>query len=249
MKKDCPDLEDSGKETQGKKSKFKSFMGKKVVKTQDWAGMSRRVIRESHGLHLHMCGDSGASFHVTSKKHLIQDYETLSEPIQMEVGDGKHVLVTGKGSMKVEVFDGEHWNPGLLSDVMYCKSLGQTDLFSLSAVSRKYRVLIEKDLLVIQELGGGECFLTGYREEDDLFTLLIRLPVSSHRALVSKKRSLQTWHERLGHISPATIKTMIGSGCVNGLEVGNCDEFFCDPCVRAKMTRLAFQSPGTKERL
>lgn len=141
VKKDCPGLKDKDGGSQEKGKRGKAFMAR-TMKDLDMDKITSRVLRESHGPHLHMCGDSGASFPLTSKKHLLQDYETLHEPIELLIGDGRCVLVTGKGTLEVEVFDGQSWQPGTLTPVMYCKELGDTDLF--------------KPQCCIQEVPGGD---------------------------------------------------------------------------------------------
>ena len=178
MSRDCSQKKNPERDRSTQEKSKSAFVGRRKD-TQDWHAMSSNVIRESRGKHLRMCGDSGASFHVTSKKHLLLDYEELDKPVGLEIGDGRCIQVTGKGWMDVEVFDGRSWEPATLTTVMYCQALGDTDLFSLSCTAKNYRVVIEEDLLMIQEKGGGKIKITGYREEDDLFALLIRLPGKS----------------------------------------------------------------------
>lgn len=64
-------------------------------------------------------------------------------------------------------------------------------------------------------------------------------------ALLSK--DLGTWHRRLAHIDPASIRNMCNDGTVTGLRIhGNeSSDFQCDACIFGKSHRQSFPSSST----
>lgn len=48
------------------------------------------------------------------------------------------------------------------------------------------------------------------------------------------------WHERLGHINSQLISVMISKNLVNGVDVNDKNEVFCDGCQYGKQHKLSF---------
>lgn len=61
--------------------------------------------------------------------------------------------------------------------------------------------------------------------------------------------SLQTWHERLGHVNKRTLREMAGKGLVKRIELSNTGDFFCEACQIGKSHRLPIRQREADERL
>lgn len=58
---------------------------------------------------------------------------------------------------------------------------------------------------------------------------------------------VELWHRRLGHISVHTMRDMVKSGLLPGINVEEINSFLCEPCLLGKQHRLPFKpsSGGT----
>lgn len=96
--------------------------------------------------------DSGASRHMSPNKSWFTEFESLTEPTQIKVGNGDTIWATGKGVIDVKVFNGSTWSRKHLSGVLYVPDL-KYNLFSVTAAldkghylkSDKTKCSLEKD--------------------------------------------------------------------------------------------------------
>jgi transposase InsO family protein len=119
----------------------------------------------------------------------------------------------------------------------------QTNLLSVSALTdRGCRV----------EFTCDSC--TVWSHEMKLFTAvkqnqLFIVDISSERAMVShntsNQRHIDLWHQRLGHTNEQTIRQMMSSGAVTGMNVTNGMSEVCHGCAMGKMIRQPYPQQAT----
>ena len=74
--------------------------------------------------------DSGASHHMTSNKHLFNDYTPLQKQVTIELGNNNIIYAEGKGTICIKLnVNGKQTN-NTLTDVLYAPKLRQ-NLFSI----------------------------------------------------------------------------------------------------------------------
>ena len=180
-------------------------------------------------------GDSGASSHITSHREWFVSFKETS-PHPIRVGGDKVLNGRGIGTIMVDIFDGKSWSRSNLLEVRFVPEFGSVNLFSLgSVVRRKMFVTMDANGTCIKR--GRKTLIVG-RLSGTMTIMGIRTVVPES-ALVAKSCSLRLWHERLGHISTQTIRTMVKNDLVNGLELDKMskDDFFCKGCVLGAMVR------------
>lgn len=176
--------------------------------------------------------DSGASWHMTSNKDLLDDYCELDEPRAITIGDGKELSAIGKGkfSFKSGKFEGDllevMWVPGLsenLLSVGHAIKRGNTVEFknSKAIFSNKHGVCLQGRLVF------GNLFVV------ELQPNATKSPFNADRADVS----IDEWHKRFVHSSANQITSLLKHDAVDGLKVDNNVKQTCSDCVLSKITR------------
>lgn len=181
-------------------------------------------------------GDSGAYQHITGNKEWFSELTPLQDPESITVADGNKVYATAVGVIEVEGFDGKKWTPNRLTNVRYVRDFGEANLFSIGAVASKgFEVTIKGETIEFKD--EGKTTLVGYKE-GNLYNLLLRCKKPRFACgAQAEAKDMETWHQRLGHISVDKIKTMISKDLVSGLKVKETPKFFCEGCVYGSMTR------------
>ena len=64
--------------------------------------------------------DSGASSHMTTKKHVLVNFQEFAEPENVALGDGRVVKALGSGSVRINMlFHATDSKRAVLYDVLY----------------------------------------------------------------------------------------------------------------------------------
>ena len=249
-KRDCPKLKDKPKQRPkhgNKKRADSSARGSGGALVAESTGLSCLSAQRKEGWFL----DSGASRHMTKKRDWFSCFRALKSPIPIRIGNDTVVEAVGEGDITCESFDGKKWRSLTLQSVLFVPEFGDSSLISMG-------VILDKGLDVdihandIRVLKEGEVLVTAKREAGQLFRLLIRnegqTSARGGTALAAKTgASLKVWHERLAHASVSKIKSIIGKGVINGLDVTDDADFFCSACQIGKMTQKPFKSARRRD--
>ena len=188
--------------------------------------------------------DSGASRHMSSYRHKFSNYRSI-EPRSIRAADDHTFKAIGKGDMKIDVPNNAARTTMTLKDVLYCPNLGFT-LVSVSRIAAAgYTVMFKDAICNILDRTGK---IIG---EIEASNGLYRVSNSHDKASVAfaQKSSIVSLHRRLGHISPAMVKTMIASKACSGLELDDRSDMTpCASCEHAKATRKPVQKTRTTPR-
>ena len=190
--------------------------------------------------------DSGASHHMTKRREFFSTYESVTDGTFVQNGSGERMYVKGKGRVIIQVHNGNDITESWLDDVYHIPELTDINFFSLGKASDKgCTTTICNNKITIT---GKQGTIVAEKSENNLFILPMRAKVvgDGAYALVT---SLRTWHERLAHVSRETIKRMVRDGSADGLpaEFDDDQDFFCDGCVKGKMTKLPFADAEKRE--
>lgn len=155
------------------------------------------------------------------------------------VGKNNEALqATGIGSISIRSkVDGE-WHDGTLCNVLFVPNLG-VNLFSIGATTER-GVIASFDNHGVKLTNNGKIVGTGSKIKKRLY----QMRFSNHQSSVASTalaaratpNSIQTWHERLGHVNFSTLKKMNLADYVNGLVINNPSDPppFCEGCVFGK---------------
>jgi len=187
--------------------------------------------------------DSGASSHMSSKREWFSDYTELDCPIGLTIGNGKKIQAIGRGTIKVEIFNGMKWSESFLSSVLYVPELGPFNLFSLGAVIDKgYSLKCDGSTASIHHRSDNDVVLIGKRFNDEkIYRLAMKVKMSSDElACLAKLDNLRIIHERLGHFNIQSISDMIKAKLLPYSEaiLKESSSFFCEACAYGKMHKL-----------
>lgn len=193
-------------------------------------------------------GDSGAYAHITRHKEWFTHLVPI-KPEGVEVGTGNIVQATMKGTIEIEVFDGQRWTPSFLNDVRYVPDFGRNSLFSIGVITGKgYKVVYEGDGIEIKSK--GKTVLIG-RKKGNIYDMGIRIKKGkSNSAYLSKREEEEEalkWHLRLGHVSKDKMKLLVKNNMVTGLSLSFVHDFFCEGCTLGRMARKPYGTPSSRE--
>lgn len=181
--------------------------------------------------------DSGATSHMTSNRHWLTEYEQYSRPSKITIGDGSYIQAVGYGKIVTPKY--------IIKDVLYVPNLS-FNLFSIGKAAEKgLDIVITGNIISIVK--NSREIIRGKRE-GGIYTIQLDVKIqheSLNIALISA--SLETWHQRLGHISKEVIKKMADSGIVSGLRIGEPKGNDCLECAQSKCTRASHQSRTTRK--
>lgn len=192
--------------------------------------------------------DSGATDHMSDQANIFSDFTPVT-PGHWKVkgiGVNSSLQVHGYGTVAVRSkVDGITYD-GSLERVLYVPNLGVT-LFSIG-VATDLGCVVTFDHSQLRICQNNTPVAVGSRsDKDDLYYLNLEIvPPKVEAKISSTLISLNTWHQRLGHISEEVIQSMKSTNCVNSLEFikTNESENQCGGCALGKSKRKPFQSTG-----
>ena len=181
--------------------------------------------------------DSGASRHMSSYRDNFTNYQVI-EPRSIRAADDHTFKAVGMGDMQISIPNTTSPTVVTLKDVLHCPNLGFT-LISVSKIAAAgYTVIFKNDDCRVLNKSGKVIGKIG--ASNGLYCVISNSEKAS--VAVAQKTMIANLHNRLGHISPAAIKTMIASKACSGLELTNRDDMTpCASCEHAKATRKPIQ--------
>lgn len=212
---------------------------------EEFAGNASTTLPDSHLPQFShstcWCADTGASSHMTPHKSWFETYEPYAVPVR--VANGTVVNSAGIGSVRFKpALQGVRSREVVFHRVLHVPQL-QNNLLSVLYLTSKqgFRVVIDNQsmrferqgvLLFTATLKGKLAYLDGttLRPQAALSTLSTSiLPLS-----------LDLWHRRFAHISIASLKRILSSNVVSGLQIDStaAPDPICEPCIAGKQHRI-----------
>lgn len=181
--------------------------------------------------------DSGASAHITYRRDWIEDLRPLTGE-KVTLGDDGECKVVGIGKVRIEKLVNGEWEPGVIEDVLLVPRVTR-NLFSVGVCTAKgFRVGFENGVVEVSR--NGVTVATGVKsgvQSNSLYRMFFRAPAAQREADVSSL-DLKVWHDRLGHIHKRALCELVKKGTVDGVNVRNAEEFFCEACQFGKLHKL-----------
>lgn len=177
--------------------------------------------------------DTGASAHMATDAALLDSSASYAGSDHVTVGNGEILNISAVGSLRLP-------SGLLLQDVLVVPGLTK-NLLSVSKLTSDSPVSVSFDThqLRIMNRDTGQIIATGRRSRG-----LYRLdsPLSALSVVHQNSRlhaSFDVWHNRLGHVAPATIKLLqkFGHLSINSILPS---PRLCNSCQLAKSTRLSY---------
>ena len=162
----------------------------------------------------------------------------------LNIADGKTLEATHVGDIQIEKsINGIKWEKRMWKSVYYCDDIGSESLFSMAFMERTrgYGFYHRNGIMRMMDRR-KKIFGKRISNQYKLFIRVVPLPVFAKIA-----RSIELWHQRLGHVSDNVIRAMAKNNLVDGLEIILKKRNDCDSCQFGKQTISSHPIRGSHE--
>jgi len=181
--------------------------------------------------------NSGASRHMSPFCERFVTYREI--PARPITAANNHVFyAVGAGDLQIQVLNGASSSKVLLRDALHTPEMGLTVVSIGCIVKAGFAVQFEDGSCKIKK--GGSIVGSIPTRANGLFK--VEHALTGMAAMSPKHVDILTLHRRLGHISADSIRTLIHSNAVSGLQlIDDFPPFICDLCEYAKATRKSIR--------
>ncbi|KAL5758246.1 hypothetical protein ACOSP7_020857 [Xanthoceras sorbifolium] len=176
--------------------------------------------------------DSGASFHATPCREIMENYVSGNFG-KVHLADDETLKIVGKGDILLKLPNGSTWKlqgvrhiPGLKRNLI---SIGQLDGEGYCTTFSGCEWKITKGALVVAR--GKKCG-----------TLYVTSNLENIVAVADSDGKSNLWHQRLGHMSEKGMKTLLSKGKLPDLKA--VDVGLCEDCIFGKQKKVSFAKIG-----
>ncbi|KAL5819203.1 hypothetical protein ACOSQ4_023045 [Xanthoceras sorbifolium] len=176
--------------------------------------------------------DSGASFHATPCREIMENYVNGNFG-KVHLADDETLKIVGKGDIRLKLPNGSTWKlqgvrhiPGLKRNLI---SIGQLDGEGYCTTFSGCEWKITKGALVVAR--GKKCG-----------TLYVTSNLENIVAVANSDGKSNLWHQRLGHMSEKGMKTLLSKGKLPDLKA--VDVGLCEDCIFGKQKKVSFAKIG-----
>lgn len=226
-----------------KKEKSESSKGKKEsenVEAEKGLSASSVFKLKNKGC---IIADSGASVHLTSNIEWFSSLRKINVPLVLNIADGKILKATHVGNIQSEKsVNGREWEKRTWESVYYCENMSNESLFSTTFMEQTKGYGFYHGNGVMRVMDGRKTILGGKRINNQYIPFIRVVPPAASMKIA---RSIDLWHQRLGHVGDNVIRAMSRNNLVNGLDVILKKRDACDSCHLGKQT---ISSHPTRER-
>lgn len=161
------------------------------------------------------CLDTGASRHMTMHREWMDNYKEFKQPVPVRVGNNEIIYGKGSGTIDAISYVGNQRIEVSLYDVMYVPELSD-NLFS-AGVADERGLTYKAGQGRIDFLDGNEIILTGVKQSSNLYKLGLKVIESAK--IAKSERSLEEWHQVLGHPDIRQVQKMAKNNIVEGFKI------------------------------
>ena len=201
--------------------------------TKAAAAVGSSPARVEHGNGASELYDLGASRHMSPYQEWFVTYHSIP-PRAITTVDKCIFYAIGTGDLQIEVLNGSLTTAVLLKDTLHAPDMGVT-IVSISRIAKAgYTVSFKGDSCKIKNCSG---------------TIIGTIPATSNglykvdcayvaaATAMLEHADMLTLHQCLGHIAPNTIRALIKSGAIEGIQlIDDGSALICDLCEHAKTT-------------
>jgi len=174
--------------------------------------------------------DSGASHHLCRNRSLFVTFKRLPKPILVYLGDNSTIPAIAAGMIYLPLVERE-----ISIEALFVPPL-QTSLISVSQLSKTYEITFKNAICFIENCKLGSLADRLYRfvphKTNTSMVKSITRPVEANTAVLP---TIDLWHQRLGHLSHQTLRTLLPSSAYSStMSTGSLP---CEICVKSKHQR------------
>lgn len=187
--------------------------------------------------------DSGATWHMTSRREWFHKYEPISGG-SVHMGDDHALEIAGIGTVKIKMFDG---TVRTIQEVRHVKGLRKNLLSVGQLDDLGCKTHVENGIMKI--VRGALVVMKAEKLAANLFMLKGETLQEADACVASTSKgeeSTMMWHLKLGHMSEQGLKILSGRKLLPGLKSVNLP--FCEHCVTSKHHRLKFSSSTARSK-
>ena len=183
--------------------------------------------------------DSGTTSHMVKDINLFDDYETLSRPLLVEVGDKNKILAIARGRV------------GTLRNVLHVPNLARNLISVKQLANDGCKVVFHGEKVILEDNNGvstviGGLFSNLYMLDEDVMPLLLKnknsvsnLDVERSYICYNRLSDTELYHQRFTHVSLNVIRNIVKNKSVSGIKIldGSLKlPHFCEHCALSKAT-------------
>jgi hypothetical protein len=160
---------------------------------------------------------------MTGKRFLLQSFRKFDHDIEITLGDNSKISATGEGTVFLtsDLSISALFVPNLTLSLISVRQLLQ-DINGSLILNCNGGFLLSKAMKKIVDV----------QKQGNIYTIDVALKTNQY-ALTSQNLTSKMWHMKLGHISSASLKKILGS--VDG------SEEHCETCMVGKSTQKPFK--------
>ena len=205
--------------------------------------------------------DSGASAHMSCRRHFYSTYEKINPPRRVWMGNNQYIEAIGIGTIGVTLdIGGGKSAEAVFTKVLHVPELNGNLLSVPELTFGGLSTLFRSDLCVISNKNGKT--VGRAKKSSGLYILDVKVHMDERAYITTIEKSstpnesqqprhstmahadMDTWHRRLGHISVDSVLKMVKDGMVNGMSIvgGKALSALCVPCQKGAQTRKPIPS-------
>ncbi|KAE8665844.1 Retrovirus-related Pol polyprotein from transposon TNT 1-94 [Hibiscus syriacus] len=183
--------------------------------------------------------DSGATYHMTSRREWFHHYEPVSGGSVYSCND--HALeIVGMGTIKLKMYDG---TIKVVRDVRHVKGL-KKNLLSYGLLDNNASK-IETRKGIMKVFRGALVVLKGEKIPANLYMMKGETLLEAEAFVAScSSDSAMLWHKKLGHMSEQGMKVLVEQKLLPGLTKVSLT--LCEHCITSKQHRLKFNTSNSR---
>ena len=185
--------------------------------------------------------DSGCTSHMTHDRSAFNTYRSLSSASTLDLGADSSASIVDSGDVRLFLRQKNGTTSScLIKSVLHVPKLLYQLLSVSSTVKTGFQICFNPQGVSLLRLSDASVVATGTLR-NGLYTLDIDVTTTTSKSSlspVSLVSSLNTWHERLGHVSAGGIQNMVRHGVVKGITLfTNESTDGCVGCILGKSHR------------
>ncbi|KAE8733847.1 hypothetical protein F3Y22_tig00000916pilonHSYRG00052 [Hibiscus syriacus] len=183
--------------------------------------------------------DSGATYHMTSRREWFHHYEPVSGGSVYSCND--HALeIVGVGTIKLKMYDG---TIKVVRDVRHVKGLKKYLLSYGLLDNNASKIETRKGIMKV--FRGALLVLKGEKIAANLYMLKGETLLEAEASVAScSSDSAMLWHKKLGHMSKQGMKVFVEQKLLPGLTKVSLT--LCEHCITSKQHRLKFNTSNSR---
>lgn len=188
--------------------------------------------------------DSGCTDHIINSDKYFENFETLTTPVKVKVGDGRILEASKVGSIKTNFQVYGKLSEVTITKVFYVKEM-KANLLSYSKITDNHSIVSRGRLSKIYNYKGQVLAIA--IKQDRLYVLKSYMSNNLIQANLTTFTVKEKLHRTLGHVNFNNLKTMCKEELLEGIPKEIEEEYMkCAICIENKMHNLPFKNNRRK---